>query len=101
MALLLTRLAGPVGIDLAADPIDGDFEDIGGLMSESQTAITQGTSATTSSPADAVIRGQVALFISHSKERRVRFSYEGNPKWCPKASQSRGHSEGRPGNRHT
>ena len=72
MALFLTRLAGLVGIDLASDPDDAGFGDIGDLSAESQTAvnqladlgITQGTSATTYSPADSVKRGHMALFIA-------------------------------------
>ena len=72
MALFLTRLAGLVGIDLASDPDDAGFADIGDLSAESQTAvnqladlgITQGTSATTYSPADSVKRGHMALFIA-------------------------------------
>ena len=73
MALFLTRLAGLVDIDMAADPPDAGFTDIGELSTESQTAInqladlgvTQGTNAagTTYSPADAVQRGHMALFI--------------------------------------
>ncbi len=72
MALFLTRLAGLVGIEVAADPADAGFTDIGDLSAESQTAInqladlgiTQGTSATTYSPADAVKRGHMALFVA-------------------------------------
>ncbi len=72
MALFLTRLAGLVGIDVASDPDDAGFTDIGDLSAESQTAInqladlgvTQGTSATTYSPSDAVKRGHMALFIA-------------------------------------
>ena len=72
MALFLTRLAGLVGIDMASDPDDAGFTDIGDLSDESQTAInqladlgiTQGTSATTYSPGDSVKRGHMALFIA-------------------------------------
>ena len=72
MALFLTRLASAVGIDLAGDPDDAGFTDIGELSAESQTAInqlfdleiTQGTSGTTYSPADNVDRDQMALFIA-------------------------------------
>ncbi|MCZ0941057.1 MAG: S-layer homology domain-containing protein [Caldilineaceae bacterium] len=72
MALFLTRLAALVGIDMASDPADAGFEDIGELSAESQTAInqladlgvTQGTSATTYSPSDVVKRGHMALFIA-------------------------------------
>ena len=72
MALFLTRLAGLVGIEIASDPADAGFDDIGELSAESQTAInqladlgiTKGTSETTYSPADAVTRGHMALFIS-------------------------------------
>ena len=74
MALFLTRLADRVGIELASDPPDAGFEDIGELSAESQTAINQladleithGTNAagTTYSPEDAVKRGHMALFIA-------------------------------------
>ncbi|MYB56584.1 MAG: S-layer homology domain-containing protein, partial [Gemmatimonadetes bacterium] len=73
MALFLFRLAKVVGIDVASDPDDAGFTDIGDLGSESQTAInhlaelniTKGTGdGTTYSPADAVTRGQMALFIA-------------------------------------
>ncbi|MCQ3805355.1 MAG: S-layer homology domain-containing protein [Acidimicrobiia bacterium] len=72
MALFLTRLAGLVGIDMASDPDDAGFTDIGELSAESQTAInqladlgvTQGTSTTTYSPDDSVKRGHMALFIA-------------------------------------
>ena len=72
MALFLTRLAGLVGIEMASDPSDPGFADIGELSAESQTAIaqladlgiTKGTSVTTYSPADNVKRGHMALFIA-------------------------------------
>ena len=72
MALFLTRLAGLVEIEIASDPADAGFTDIGDLSAESQTAInqladlgiTQGTSASTYSPGDSVTRGHMALFIS-------------------------------------
>ena len=72
MALFLTRLAGLVGIDMAADAADAGFTDTGELSAESQAAInqladldiTQGTGGNTYSPADAVTRGQMALFVS-------------------------------------
>ena len=72
MALFLTRLAAKVSIEIAADPDDAGFTDIGDLSSESQTAInqladlgiTQGTSDTTYSPADTVQRDHMALFIA-------------------------------------
>ncbi len=73
MALFLTRLAKVVGIDVAADPSDAGFTDIGDLGSESQTAINQladlgitvGTGdGSTYSPAGSVTRGQMALFIA-------------------------------------
>ena len=72
MALFLTRLAGLVGIDLASDPDDAGFTDIGDLSAESQTAInqladldiTQGTGGGTYSPEDSVKRGHMALFIA-------------------------------------
>ena len=72
MALFLTRLAGLVGIDMASDPDDAGFADIGELSADTQTAInqladlgiTQGTSATTYSPDDSVKRGHMALFIA-------------------------------------
>lgn len=71
MALLLVRLAALVGIQV---PPAGKtrFSDIHQLPRESQEAIDQlttqlelsyGTSATTFSPAQAVTRGQVALFL--------------------------------------
>ncbi len=77
MALFLTRLAGLVGIEMASDPDDAGFTDIGDLSMESQTAvnqladlgITMGTSATTYSPADSVTRGQMALFISRLMDK--------------------------------
>ena len=72
MALFLTRLAGLVGIDLASDPDDAGFGDIGDLSAESQTAInqladldiTQGTGGGNYSPGDSVKRGHMALFIA-------------------------------------
>ena len=72
MALFLTRLAGLVDIPMADDPADPGFTDTGDLSDESQAAIaqladlgiTQGTSTTTYSPADAVTRGQMAMFIA-------------------------------------
>ncbi len=71
MALFLTRLAGLVGIEMASDPSDPGFTDVGDLSDESQNAIaqladlgiTKGTSDTTYSPADPVKRGHMALFI--------------------------------------
>ena len=70
MALFLVRLAGLVGIDVPGAGETG-FDDTADLSSESQAAIsqlrqlgiTQGTSATTYSPADAVSRAHMALFI--------------------------------------
>ncbi len=73
MALFLTRLAGKVGIEMASDPGDSGFTDIGDLPEASQTAIgqiadleiTSGTGdGTTYSPADHVERGQMALFLT-------------------------------------
>ncbi len=77
MALFLTRLAGLVGIDMASDPDDAGFTDIGDLSDDSQTAInqladleiTQGTSATTYSPGDAVRRGHMALFVARLMDK--------------------------------
>ncbi len=77
MALFLTRLAARVGIEMVSDPADAGFTDIGDLSDESQTAInqladldiTQGTSATTYSPADAVQRDHMALFISRLMDK--------------------------------
>jgi len=71
MALFLVRLANLVGIDVP-DADDTGFGDTADLSAESQAAIsqlrqlgiTQGTSATTYSPADSVTRGQMALFIA-------------------------------------
>ena len=82
MALFLTRLAGLVGIEVASDPADGGFTDIGDLSAESQTAInqladlgiTQGTSATTYSPDDAVQRGHMALFIARLMDKMDPFA---------------------------
>ena len=72
MALFLTRLAGRVGIEMAADPADSGFTDTGDLSANSQTAInqladlgiTKGTSTTTYSPEDSVERGHMALFVA-------------------------------------
>ena len=72
MALFLTRLAGIVGIEVASNPDDAGFTDIGDLSENSQTAINQladlgiarGTSATTFSPSAAVRRDHMALFIA-------------------------------------
>ena len=72
MALFLTRLAGVVGIDMAGDPDDAGFTDVGELSAESQTAInqladlgiTQGTGGNTYSPGNNVDRDQMALFIA-------------------------------------
>ena len=72
MALFLTRLATRVGIEMASDPGDPGFTDIGDLPDNSQTAIAQladldiarGTADTTYSPGDMVKRGHMALFIS-------------------------------------
>ena len=72
MALFLTRLAGLIGVEMAADPGNPGFTDIGDLSETSQTAIAQladievayGTTDTTFSPADMVERGHMALFIS-------------------------------------
>ena len=71
MALFLVRLAKLVGIDVP-DADNTGFGDTADLSSESQEAIsqlrqlgiTQGTSATTYSPADSVTRGQMALFVA-------------------------------------
>ena len=85
MALFLTRLAGLVGIEVASDPADAGFTDIGELSAESQTAInqladlgiTQGTSATTYSPGDAVQRGHMALFIARLMDQMDPFANPG------------------------
>jgi len=92
MALFLTRLAMRVGIDLPSDPADAGFEDIGELSAESQTAINQlaelevthGTNAagTTYSPADAVQRGHMALFISRLMDLMDPFD-DGNDTTAP------------------
>ena len=82
MALFLTRLADLVGIEMVSDPDDAGFTDIGDLSMESQTAInqladlgiTQGTSATTYSPSDAVTRGQMALFIQRLMDQMDPFA---------------------------
>ena len=85
MALFLTRLAGLVGIEVASDPADAGFTDIGELTAESQTAInqladlgiTQGTSDTTYSPDDPVKRGHMALFIARLMDKMDPFD-DGN-----------------------
>ncbi|MXX99363.1 MAG: hypothetical protein F4Y67_00885 [Chloroflexi bacterium] len=82
MALFLTRLAGLVGIEVASDPSDAGFGDIGELSADSQTAINQladlditmGTSATTYSPDDAVQRGHMALFIARLMDKMDPFA---------------------------
>ncbi len=82
MALFLTRLAGLVGIDMASDPDDAGFTDIGDLSDDSQTAInqladleiTQGTSATTFSPGDSVRRDHMALFITRLMDKMDPFA---------------------------
>ena len=79
MALFLTRLASLVGIEVASDP-SHPFTDIGDLSAESQTAIgqladlgiTQGTSATTYSPADSVQRDHMALFIARLMNKMTK-----------------------------
>lgn len=71
MALFLTRLAGRVGIEMASDPADAGFTDIGDLSEKSQNAINQladlriakGTTTTTFSPGDPVRRDHMALFL--------------------------------------
>ncbi len=81
MALFLTRLAKRVGIEVTSTPDDAGFTDIGDLSDESQTAInqladlgiTQGTSATTYSPADSVKRGHMALFISRLMDQMTPY----------------------------
>ncbi|HUP16825.1 MAG TPA: S-layer homology domain-containing protein [Acidimicrobiia bacterium] len=70
MALFLVREAVALGMSVPS-PIEQGFEDIGGLSTESQTAINQlaqlgittGTSASTFSPAEIVTRWQMALFL--------------------------------------
>ena len=83
MALFLTRLAVRVEIELAADPPDAGFTDIGDLSAESQTAINQladlditmGTGdGTTYSPAGSVTRGQMALFIARLMDEMTAVS---------------------------
>ncbi|MYB66867.1 MAG: hypothetical protein F4X75_00005, partial [Gemmatimonadetes bacterium] len=81
MALFLTRLAEVVDIDVAADPPDAGFTDIGELSAESQTAINQladlnitkgnNLAGTTYGPGDAVTRGQMALFIARLMDEMV------------------------------
>ena len=81
MALFLTRLASRLGIEMASNPDDAGFTDIGDLSAEAQTAInqladlgiTKGTSATTYSPADAVKRGHMALFISRLMDKMTPY----------------------------
>ena len=82
MALFLIRLAGKVGIEVASDPADAGFEDIGELSAESQTAINQladlgittGTSDTTFSPEDSVRRDHMALFIARLMDKMDPFA---------------------------
>ena len=83
MALFLTRLAEVVGIEMASNPPDAGFTDIGELGSESQTAINQladlditmGTGdGTTYSPAGSVTRGQMALFIARLMDEMTAVS---------------------------
>ena len=73
MALFLARLAGKVGIEMASDPDDAGFTDIGELSAESQTAINQIAdleitvgfgSTTTYAPGESVQRDHMALFIA-------------------------------------
>ena len=82
MALFLTRLAARVGIEMASNPDDAGFTDIGDLSTESQTAInqladlniTQGTGdGTTYSPAGSVTRGQMALFIDRLMDQMTPY----------------------------
>ena len=86
MALFLTRLAGVVGIEMAEDPDDPGFSDTGDLSEESQAAIaqladldiTQGTSASTYSPGDAVMRAHMALFIQRLMNKMAQLA-DGDP----------------------
>ena len=93
MALFLTRLAGLVGIDLAADPDDAGFNDIGDLSAESQTAInqladldiTQGTGGGKYSPGDSVKRGHMALFVARLMDHMDPFDdgdANTDPEWA-------------------
>jgi len=95
MALFLTRLAELVGIEIASDPADAGFIDIGDLSVESQTAInqladldiTQGTNTagTTYSPADSVKRGHMALFIARLMDLMAPFDdgdVDTDPVWA-------------------
>ena len=76
MALFLIRLATRVGIAIPPTQ-DIGFSDIGHLSSGSRAAInqlarlgiTRGTTLTTYSPADAVTRGQMALFIQRLMDK--------------------------------
>ncbi|MYK99315.1 MAG: S-layer homology domain-containing protein [Gemmatimonadetes bacterium] len=86
MALFLTRLADVVGIEMASNPDDAGFVDIGELSAESQTAINQladlgitvGTGdGSTYSPAGSVTRGQMALFIARLMDKMDPFD-DGN-----------------------
>ena len=72
-------------LKVASDPSDAGFADIGELSADSQTAInqladlgiTQGTSATTYSPDDAVQRGHMALFIARLMDKMDPFADPG------------------------
>ncbi len=87
MALFLIRLAKVVGIEMASDPADPGFTDIGDLGDESQTAIAQlkaleitrgnNSSGTTYGPADPVTRGQMALFIARLMNQMAPMSNGG------------------------
>ncbi len=82
MALFLTRLADVVGIEMASDPSDAGFTDIGELSADSQTRINQladlditvGTGDGTYSPAGSVTRGQMALFIARLMDKMDPFA---------------------------
>ena len=86
MALFLTRMARRVGIAVNPTPPDASFTDIGGLTAESRLAINQiadlgitiGTTPTTYSPLDPVIRGHMALFIARLMNKMVPLT-DGDP----------------------
>lgn len=75
MALFLTRLYDEAGFTLPSGTSQG-FTDISGFVASTQTAINQlvqigvttGTSATTYSPNDPVLRWQMALFLARELE---------------------------------
>jgi hypothetical protein len=74
MALFLARLVTAAGVTLADPPADAGFTDLAGLSADAVKAINQlaavsiskGTSATTFSPGEVVLRWQMALFLART-----------------------------------